>query len=66
MQVHDLPIRSSTMAIAKEIVSIASRVDMKAFEEGDSNSFNFLRLRVAVDTSKPLCRGRKITMADRK
>lgn len=39
---------------------------MKASEEGDSNSFNFLRLRVAVDTTKPLCRGRKITMADGK
>ena len=39
---------------------------MKASKEGDSNSFNFLRLRVAVDTSKPLCQGRKITMVDGK
>ncbi|KAL0003792.1 hypothetical protein SO802_011353 [Lithocarpus litseifolius] len=39
---------------------------MKASEEGDSNSFNFLRLRIAMDTSKSLCQGRKITMADGK
>ena len=54
------------MAIAKEIVSIVSQVDMKASKEGDSNNFNFLRLKVVMDTSKPLCRGRKITMVDGK
>nr|POE46508.1 hypothetical protein CFP56_66987 [Quercus suber] len=54
------------MGIAKEIVSIAGQVDMTAFKEDISNNFNFLRLRVAVDTSKPLCRGRKITMSDGK
>lgn len=66
VQVHNLPLRSSSLAIAKEIVSIVGQVDMKASEEGDLNSFNFLRLRVAVDTTKPLCRGRKITMAEGK
>nr|POF03742.1 uncharacterized protein CFP56_06660 [Quercus suber]POF20149.1 uncharacterized protein CFP56_65128 [Quercus suber] len=66
VQVHDLLFRSSTMGIAKEIVSIAGQVDMTASEEDISNDFNFLRLRVAVDTSKPLCRGRKITRSDGK
>ena len=54
------------MAIAKEIVLIVSQVDMKASKERDSNNFNFLRLRVVMDTSKPLCRRRKITMVDGK
>nr|POF25055.1 hypothetical protein CFP56_65755 [Quercus suber] len=63
MQVHDLPIQSSTMGIVKEIVSTAGQVDMTASKEGISN-FNFLRLRVAVDTSKPLCQRRKITVSD--
>lgn len=66
VQVHNLPLRSSSLVIAKEIVSIVGQVDMKASEEGELNSLNFLRLRVVVDTSKPLCRGRKITTAEGK
>ena len=66
VQIHDLPLRSFSLAVAKEIVSIAGNVDSRASEEGSGNAFNFMRLRVAVDTSKPMCRGRKITMENGK
>ena len=55
VQSHDLPLRSFLLAVAKEIVSIAGNVDSGASEEGRGNAFNFIRLRVVVDTSKPLC-----------
>ena len=41
-------------------------MDSKASEEGCGNAFNFIQLRVAMNTSKPLCRGRKISMANGK
>ena len=66
VQIHDLPLRSFSMAVAKEVVSIAGSVDSRALAEGSGNAFNFMRLRVAVDISKPMCRGRKITMANGK
>ncbi|KAK7858587.1 hypothetical protein CFP56_011439 [Quercus suber] len=52
--------------LAKEIVSIAGNVDSRALEEGCRNAFNFIQLRVAVDKSKPFCRGHKIAMANGK
>ena len=65
VQIHDLPLQSFSVAI-EEIVSIVGSVDSKASEAGCGNAFNFIRLRVAVNTSKPLCRGRKISMANGK
>ena len=64
VQIHDLPLRS--FSLVKEIVSIAGNVDSKVSEEVSGNAFNFMRLRVAVDISKPMCRGQKITMANGK
>ncbi|KAK7824874.1 hypothetical protein CFP56_033937 [Quercus suber] len=61
-----IPYPFGTSGVAKEIVSIAGNVDSRASEEGCGNAFNFIRLRVAVDTPKPLCRGRKIAMANGK
>ena len=66
MQIHDLPLRSFSLVVAKEIVSIAGNVDSKVSEEVSGNAFNFIRLRVAVDRTKPLCRGCKIAMANGK
>ena len=66
VQIHDLPLRSFSLVVAKEIVSIAGNVDSKVSEEVSGNAFNFMRLRVAVDTTKPMCRGRKIAMANGK
>lgn len=66
LQVHGLPLRSFSMAVAKEIVSIARSVDTRASEKGCGNAFNFIRIKVAVNTSKPLCQGHKISMANGK
>ncbi|KAK9987574.1 hypothetical protein SO802_027813 [Lithocarpus litseifolius] len=65
VQVHDLPIKRS-LEVAMEIVSVMGNVDVRMSREGGSSSFNFFRIRVSVDITKPLCRGRRITMASGK
>nr|POF05505.1 hypothetical protein CFP56_18023 [Quercus suber] len=62
-QVHDIPIRSASMDMAKEIVSLAGEVVEDVFDEGQQDKYNFMRLRVTIDITKPLCRGQRITMA---
>ena len=59
---HDLPI-GLYPSVAKEIMQIVGVVDEDGVELDDSN---FQRYRVEVDISKPLCRGRKITLHDGK
>ena len=63
IQVHNIPIRSATMAMAKEIVSLAGEVVEEVADEGQQDKYNFLRIRVILDLTKPLCRGRRITTA---
>ena len=58
VQVHDLPIGLNP-SVAKQIVQIVGAVDEDGVELEDSN---FQRYRVEVDISKPLYRGRKITL----
>ena len=60
------PLRSFSLVVAKEIVSIVGNVDSRASEVGCGNAFNFMQLRVVVDTTKPMCRGHKIAMANDK
>nr|XP_023884360.1 uncharacterized protein LOC111996607 [Quercus suber] len=64
IQIHDLPILSSSMGVAKDIVSLAGVVDEVETEAEDPESYNFMRVRVAIDITKPLCRGRKISTAN--
>ena len=66
VQVHDLPVRRSSLEVAMEIVSVMGNVDVRMSKEGGSNNFNFFKTRVSVDITKPQCRGRKITMASGK
>ena len=63
IQVHDIPIRSATMDMAKEIVSLAGEVVEDVVDEGQQDKYNFMRIRVTIDLTKPLCRGRRITTA---
>ena len=63
IQVHDIPIRSATTAMAKEIVSLAGEVVEEVTDEGQQDKYNFLRIRVVLDLTKPLCRGQRITTA---
>ncbi|KAL0001421.1 hypothetical protein SO802_015202 [Lithocarpus litseifolius] len=60
IQVHDLPLGSLNMRIASDIVSTAGMVisgsgDAEEFEGG-----NYMRVRVSIDITKPLSRGRKV------
>ena len=66
VQVHDLPVRRSSLDVAMEIVSVMGRVDGRMSSEGGSSNFNFFRIRVSVDITKPLCRGRRIALASGK
>lgn len=60
VQVHDLPLGSLNMRIASDIVSLAGAVipssgDAEEFERG-----NYMRVRISIDITKPLSRGRKV------
>ena len=49
--------------MAKEIVSLAGEVVEEVTDKGQQDKYNFLRIRVILDLTKPLCRGRRITTA---
>lgn len=55
VQVHDLPVRHSSLEVAMEIVSMMGKVDVRVSQEGGSSNFNFFRTKVNVDITKPLC-----------
>ena len=63
IQVHDLPVGSFSLELAKKIGSVAGKVENQMTDEGDQYGVNFFRLRVAVDIQKSLCRGRTIITA---
>ena len=65
IQVHDLPVRLQTRAVAEKICGTAGLVD-KNSEEGEIMGDGFIRVRVKVDISKPLCRGRVISLENGK
>ena len=62
VQLRDVPIGLTWKAVA-DIVSVVGRVDKSALEDEKFEEGNFMRLRVAVDVTKPLCRGRKIALS---
>ena len=63
IQVHNISIRSASMDMVKEIVSLAGEVVEDVVDEGQQDKYNFMRIRVTIDLTKPLCRGRRITTA---
>lgn len=58
---HNLPIGISSTA-AKSIVSAAGKVFENNPDEEVYESSNFVRVRVGVDITKPLCCGRKLAL----
>lgn len=64
IQVHDLPIGSLKLRVAKDIVSVAGEVVNMGEAEEDYEGSHFKRVRVRIDITKLLCRGRKIGLRD--
>ena len=61
VQLYNLPIGLPT-SIAKSIVFEVGTVIESILREELYEGSNFLRIRVGVDATKPLCRGRRITL----
>ena len=65
IQVHDLLLRFRTRVVAEKVYGAASLVD-KNTEESDSMGDGFVQVRVKVDISKLLCRGRVVSLENGK
>lgn len=65
IQVHDLPVRFRTRAVAEKVYGAAGLVD-KNTKESDSMGNGFVRVRVRMDISKPLCRVRVVSLENGK
>ena len=63
VQVHNLPIGISSSA-AKNIVSVEGKVLENSPNKEVYEGSNFVRVRVGIDITKSLCRGRKLTLRD--
>lgn len=64
VQVHNLPIRSFSMAVVKDIASIVGKVDKGEIDDGNGGGSNFLRVRITINLMISLCRGHKIAWRD--
>ena len=63
MQVHDISVRFMNPKVAKGICSIVGTVP-KA--ETEMNGGSFMRVRVSVDVTRPLSRGRMVSVGQGK
>ena len=63
VQFHDIPLRFMTRAMAEEICDTIGEVQ-KSTGAVDEEGGHFIRVRVLVDISLPLCRGRLIRLED--
>lgn len=66
VQLHDLPLGDMNPHSASATGKIISEVQSGSAEWGSQDGSSYMRIRVQVDTSKPLCRGRKICLEDGK
>lgn len=64
IQIHDIPICDMTPEAAAEIGKVCGEVQPGIRDRGVQDGSTFMRIRVRVDTSKPLCRGRKFRRED--
>jgi len=66
VQLHGPSIGSMSHNIAMEICSVVGEVDNSASGEGEKSGYNFLRVRVRVNNSQPLCLGQQLSLANGK
>ena len=64
VQIHDLPVGEMNPKAAAEIGKVCGQVHQGLREWGNQDGSTFMRIRVGVNTSKPLCRGCKIRHED--
>lgn len=65
VQVHDLPLRFRKRRVAEQLCEAIGNVTHEE-EDPTREGDRFVRVRVTLDISKPLCRGRLITLDDGK
>ncbi|XP_030936213.1 uncharacterized protein At4g02000-like [Quercus lobata] len=61
VQIHDLPIRFRSRRVAEKICEGIGKVNAMS-DENESEGDGFVRIRVTIDVSKPLCCGRVISL----
>ena len=64
VQLHDIPVCDMTPKAAAEIGRVCGDVLPGIRDWGNQDGSTFMRIRVRVNTSKPLCRGRKLHRED--
>ena len=63
VQIHDIPFRYLNRRVAEEICEVVGAVDHTTSTD-EMEGGNLKRVRVSIDISLPLCRGRIITLED--
>ena len=64
VQIHNLHMGDMNPKVACEIGKVIKKVQKGMKDWGSHNESSYMRIRVLVDTSKPLCQGRKIHCED--
>ena len=52
---HNLPIGSFSLSVAKAMASVIGEVVESELGDGESEGYNFIKVRVVVKLSEPLC-----------
>ena len=63
VQIHDILFRYLNQRVAEEICEVVRAVD-RTTSTDEMKGGNFMRVRVSINISLPLCRGRIITLED--
>uniref|UniRef100_A0A2N9HKV4 CCHC-type domain-containing protein n=1 Tax=Fagus sylvatica TaxID=28930 RepID=A0A2N9HKV4_FAGSY len=64
IQIHGLPIRSQKAEVAEGIGRSLGEVDPFLESEGFAGGGSYVRIRVRLDCSKPLCRSRRVRLGE--
>ena len=65
VQVFDIPLRFRNREVAEQICESVGTI-LLPDDAPDCDGGSFIRVRVVIDISRPLCRGRLITLDDGK